>query len=689
MTRITPDHLARSAFIYVRQSTSDQVLNNHESRRRQYGLADRARTLGWVAVEVIDDDLGRSGCGIARPGFEKLLAAICEGRVGAVVSIEASRLARNGRDWHTLLEFCGLVGTLIVDEDGVYDPRHPNDRLLLGMKGTMSEVELSLFRQRSLEALKQKARRGELFLTVAIGYLKTSHDRIEKDPDRRVQEAIMLAFTKFAELQTVRQVHLWMRQERLPLPATDYGPEGRKVVWKLPVYNTLHHLLTNPIYAGAYAFGRTGSRITIEAGRKRIVRGFRRERSAWEVLILDHHEGYIGWAEFERNQRLITDNANGKSFMSRGSIRRGEALLAGLLRCGHCGRKLHVAYSGENGSAGRYHCRGGHLNHGSDPCISFGGLRIDRAIGAEVIERVQPLGIEAAIGAMEARRTETAEKRRQVELAIEQARYEAARARRQYDAVDPDNRLVAVELEQRWNARLLAVRALEDQQDALTASSQTTLTEDERERLLALGADVEGAWHSPGATPATRKRIIRTLIEEIVVRVEDDALDLVIRWVGGDHTPLRVRKNRAGQHRWRTDADVVELVTALARQLPDKAIAAILNRAGKTTGRGNGWTRSRVCIMRNHRGIPPYREGERAERGEVTLEEAAAVLKVSEATVRRLVKEKILPAIQHCKGAAWVIRACDLDDETVKRTADARRQRRPPSVDRRQNVLAL
>ena len=239
---------------------------------------------------------------------------------------------------------------------------------------------------------------------------------------------------------------------------------------KLPVYNTLHHLLTNPIYAGAYAFGRTGSRITIEAGRKRIVRGFRRERGAWEVLIRDHLEGYIGWAEFERNQRLITDNANGKSFMSRGSIRRGEALLAGLLRRGHCGRKLHVAYSGENGSAGRYHCRGGHLNHGSDPCISFGGLRIDRAIGAEVIERVQPLGIEAAIGAMEARRAENAEQRRQVELAIEQARYEAVRARRQYDAVDPDNRLVAAELEQRWNARLLAVHALEDQREALAAS---------------------------------------------------------------------------------------------------------------------------------------------------------------------------------------------------------------------------
>src|SRR4051794_38867901 len=232
MTKITANHLGRAAFVYIRQSTADQLLHNPESRRRQYGLADRARQLGWTTVEVIDDDLGRSGGGINRPGFERLLAAICEGRVGAVFAIEASRLARNGRDWHTLLEFCGLVGTLIVDEDGLYDPRHPNDRLLLGMKGTMSEMELSLFRQRSLEALRQKARRGELVLTVAVGYRKVTRERIEKDPDRRVQEAIALVFTKFAELQTVRQVHLWMREERLPLPAVSHGASGRAVVWK-------------------------------------------------------------------------------------------------------------------------------------------------------------------------------------------------------------------------------------------------------------------------------------------------------------------------------------------------------------------------------------------------------------------------------------------------------------------------
>lgn len=689
MTRITPEHLGRGAFVYVRQSTADQVLNNHESRRRQYALVDRARALGWNTVEVIDDDLGRSGSGIARPGFEKLLAAICEGRVGGVVSIEASRLARNGRDWHTLLEFCGLVGTVIIDEDGVYDPRHPNDRLLLGMKGTMSEMELSLFRQRSLEALKQKARRGELFLTVAVGYLKAPNDRIEKDPDRRVQEAIALVFGKFDELQTVRQVHLWMRQKRLPLPAVTYGDGGRQITWKLPVYNTLHHMLTNPVYAGAYVFGRTGSRTTIEAGRKRIVRGFRKERAAWEVLILDHHEGYIGWTDFERNQRLISDNANGKSFMSRGSVRRGHALLAGLLRCGHCGRKLHVAYSGADGDVGRYHCRGGYLNHGGDRCISFGGMRIDRAVGVEVIERLQPLGIQAALDALDERQAEDAEKRRQIELALEQARFEAARAQRQYDAADPDNRLVTAGLEQRWNSRLIEVQTLEQELERLSAAPAATPTQTERTRLLALGADVEQAWTSPAALPATRKRIIRTLIDEIVVRVEDSALAIVIRWNGGDHTSLRVAKNQAGQHRWTTDAEVVELVAALARLLPDQAIAAVLNRAGKTTGRGNGWTRSRVCMLRNHRNIPPHREGERADRGEATLDEAAKKLNVSEATVRRLIAERILPAHQFCKGAPWTIRIDDLGLETVMKAADQRRTRKPSSDNLRQNALAF
>src|ERR1700732_1170471 len=277
MSKITTEHLSRSAIVYVRQSTSYQVVNNLESQRRQYGLVERGHQLGWSDVQVIDDDLGRSGGGIARPGFEKLLAAICEGRVGAVLSIEASRLARNGRDWHTLLEFCGLVGTIIVDEDGIYDPRHPNDRLLLGMKGTMSELELSLFRQRSQEALKQKARRGALVLGVAAGYVKVGRDRIEKNPDQRVQEAFGLVFAKFTELQSVRQVHVWLRDEGIALPvACHKAAEGRSIAWRLPLYNTVHNILTNPIYAGAYAFGRTMSRVGVEDGRKRVKRGLRR-----------------------------------------------------------------------------------------------------------------------------------------------------------------------------------------------------------------------------------------------------------------------------------------------------------------------------------------------------------------------------------------------------------------------------
>jgi DNA invertase Pin-like site-specific DNA recombinase len=270
MTKITVDHLARGAFVYIRQSTPDQLVHNQESQRRQYGLADRAKQLGWATVEIIDDDLGRSGGGIARPGFERLLAAICEARVGAVFAIEASRLARNGRDWHTLIEFCGLVGTVIVDEDGIYDPRYCNDRLLLGMKGTMSELELALFRQRSQEALKQKARRGALFLGVAAGYVKTGRDRIEKDPDQQVQGALRIVFAKFAELQSVRQVHVWLRDEGIALPTACHSTaEARSVVWRLPLYNTVHNILTNPVYAGAYAFGRTTSKVSVEEGRKR------------------------------------------------------------------------------------------------------------------------------------------------------------------------------------------------------------------------------------------------------------------------------------------------------------------------------------------------------------------------------------------------------------------------------------
>lgn len=657
MSKINPEHLARCAYVYVRQSTADQLRNNHESRRRQYALADRARALGWADVVVIDDDLGVSAGGVARPGFERLLAAICGGQVGAVVSIEASRLARNGRDWHTLLEFCALVGSVIVDEDGVYDPRSVNDRLLLGMKGTMSEMELSLLRQRSVEALKLKAARGDLHTTVAIGYVRTEDNRVELDPDLRIREAISSVFTRFAQAGSVRQALLWFRQEHIELPAAVYDEGCRNVVWRLPTYTAVLKVLTNPVYAGAYVFGRTETRVRIEAGRKRIVRGHRREREQWQVLIHEHHEGYIDWPTYEHNQRVIADNTNMRGGMARGALRRGEALLPGLLRCAHCGRKLHVAYGGSDGTVARYHCKGAAINHGSQRCISFGSLRVDRAVAAEVLVMLSPIGMQAALRAIEQRANDDHAKRRQLELALEQARFEAARAQRQFDAVDPGNRLVAAELERRWNERLAQVSQRQAELEALDAQAGTNLTPQQHDALLALGADLPRVWDHPSASNELRKRILRTVIKEIVARVADARIELIIHWQGGDHTELSVVKNRRGQHRWTTDVEVQTLITQLARQLNDGSIASLLNRLGHRTGKDQTWTELRVRSFRCDHGIAVYKPGERLERGEVTLEQAADALGTSKMTVLRMISAGSLTAWQACKGAPWVIKA--------------------------------
>jgi DNA invertase Pin-like site-specific DNA recombinase len=677
--KITPEHLVRGAIVYIRQSSPHQVVSNLESKRRQYELVERGRELGWSNVQVIDDDLGRAADGIMRPGFEKLLACICEGSVGAVFSIEASRLARNGRDWHTLLEFCGLVNCLIIDDARVYDPRQPDDRMVLGMKGTMSEMELSILRQRATEARKQKARRGELLGIVAIGYLKADDNRLEKDPDRRIQDAIALVFHRFAELQSVRQVFLWMRQEKILLPAVVRNFGKRSIEWRVPKYRTVYHILTNPVYAGAYAFGRRSRSVTIANGRKRIINRRRRNSNEWDVLIKAHHEGYITWNEYERNQRLIADNANRKSNITRGSVRRGEALLAGLFRCGRCGRKMQVSYSG-SGLLQRYVCRDQSESSTDESCISFGGLRVDRAVTQEVLDRVQPLGVEAAMAAMNDHERERVEKRRQLENALEQARFDAARAHRQYDEVDPSNRLVAAELERRWNERLINVRAIEEQLIQYDHTPAITLCPEDRDRLLALGRDLSRAWYSVGVTVETRKKITRLLIEEIIADVVADKVELVIHWQGGDHTRVSLKKNKPGQNRWTTEAEVIEFVRVLARHMPDRSIASILNRSGKSTGRGNSWTGSRVAALRHSHGIASYREGERAERGEVTLDEAATALSVSPSTILRMLNDGSLPGQQLCKGAPWIIRLQDIERKDVRDEAKRRRaRRRPPS----------
>jgi hypothetical protein len=531
---------------------------------------------------------------------------------------------------------------------------------LLWMKGTMSELELSLFRQRSQQALKQKASRGALILGVAAGYVRVGRDRIEKNPDQRVREALQLVFSKFAEFKSVRQVHLWLRDERVELPVKSRAGETRGVVWRLPAYNVVHNILTNPIYAGAYAFGRTTSKVSVEQGRKRVRRGVHRPMAQWDVLIKDHHEAYITWDQFQQNQRVIAENATGKgSAAVKGAVRRGELLLPGLLRCGHCGRKLHVSYSGK---LGRYSCYGARMNHGTARCISIGGSSIDGPVATEVLRILKPLGIDAAAKAIEAQTKEVSAAQRQLELSLQQARYEAAHARRQYDAVDPANRLVAGELERRWNDTLLAVHRLEDEIAAMVASKPPPLGDRERQQLMQLGDDLELAWSHPSATAATRKRILRAALNEIVVRKEGPFINMVLHWQGGDHTALQVklRLNAAGRRCWLQPEDTKELVRELARLMPDRQIARLLNRTGKPTGYGNGWTEQRVRSFRKHHDIAVHRDGEWAERGEISLDAAAQIIGVTKMTALRMIRRGDFKGRQVCKGAPWVIKAQDV-----------------------------
>jgi hypothetical protein len=371
---------------------------------------------------------------------------------------------------------------------------------------------------------------------------------------------------------------------------------------------------------------------------------------------------------------VIADNATGKgSAIARGAARRGELLLTGLVRCGHCGRKMYAAYGGK---AGRYHCEGALVNHGTQRCISFGGLRADQAVGAEVLRVLKPLGIDAAIKAAESLEGETSAARRQLELALQRARFDTAHARRQYDAVDPGNRLVAGELERRWNEALLIEHRIEGEIAAFDARKPTPLGEAERQQLMQLGADLAQAWSHPAATSATRKRIVRAALHEIIVRIEGDIIELILHWQGGDHTALKVKKNTAGKHRLMIPADTLTLIRELARLMPDRQIARLLNRAGKPTGRGNGWTQARVCSFRSHYGIAVHRESEWAERGEITLEAAAQIMDVSAMTAHRMARLGTIKGRQICAGAPWAFKA---EDVAAYRAQNA--PRRPLTAD--------
>ena len=683
MNKITADHLARRACVYIRQSTPGQVQHNLESQRRQYGLVDRARVLGWQDIDVIDDDLGISGGGTRRPGFERLLRVLCDGQVGAVFSIEASRLARNGRDWHTLLEFCSVVGALLIDAEAVYDPRLTNDRLLLGMKGTISEMEVASFRERAHAALLQKAQRGALVRRVAIGYVKGADDRIEKDPDARVRAAIDLIFRKFAELGSARQVYFWLDRQQIQLPIARGSEEAREIIWQPARYHAVHSVLKNPIYAGAYTYGRSKTTTRIEAGQKRVFRQKKNRREDWAVLIMDHHEGYIDRDVYQSNQTMIAHNENARGGAVRGPVKHGEALLAGLLRCGHCGAKLLAQYPGPR--VIRYQCSGYLLNRDHACCVMFGGLRADRLVSEQLLHCLTPFGIEAAFEAIETLQGASDERIQQKALALEHARYEVTRARRQYDGVDPANRLVAAELERRWNQALTTETHLEAELATLQQGRELPLSDAQKRELLSLARDLPRLWDDPHSSAEHKKRLLRIALKEIIATSEGETIRLVLHWQGGDHTQLEFQKIRSGQHRYFTDSDLVEIVRTLARIEPDARIAAILNRNQRRTAHGQIWTARRICSLRSHHAIAVYREGERKDRGEVSVSEVAVVLGVTPTTVLRLIRLKQLSATQACVGAPWILHRADVERYMAERNCPAP----PPTVDSAQLVLEI
>ena len=691
--KITDEHLKRGAIVYIRQSSLAQVIGNKESQQRQYALAKRAEKLGFKTVQVIDEDLGKSGSGLVdRPGFERLVSSVCKGNVGAIFSLEASRLSRNGKDWHHLIDLCGLVDTLLIDHDGVYDSSLINDRLLLGLKGSMSEFELSIFRQRSKEAIKAKARRGELRFCLPVGLCWTEEGKIELDVDLRVRQAVKMVFEKFVELGSVRQVLMWLREEKLSLPRiknNKNSTSNREIIWRPAHYQAVLAIIRNPLYAGAYVFGRSEARTRVVDGKAHRTNGHKKSRKNWTVLIQEHHTGYIDFERYERNQRILLENTHMKQTAGHKSARGGRGLLAGFLRCARCGQRLHVVYT--RGNYPRYECRIANRSHGAPRCISFGGLKVDEAITKELLQVVQPHSVEVAIAASKHTSQAHQEHRNALKLELEQAQYETKLASRKYDAVDPDNRLVAGELETRWNESLIRVQEVNSRLEAFDREAPKNFDID-RQQLMSLAEDLSSVWNSETSDMRVKQRIVRLLLEEIIVDIDEPAaqISMKLHWRGGRHSELRIQRPRPGHHGNVTCTDALDVIRRMAGQWPDKEIAATLNRLSLKTGVGNTWTESRVYSVRKKHRFLDY-DTSNNNKEMLTLNQAADRLGVGAWVVRRLIKVGILKANQVVPSAPWQIKVSALEKTEIRKAIQAIKARklRPASGDANDRNLTI
>ncbi len=665
LAKIRSSHLSRAAYVYLRQSTAAQVEHNRESTQRQYALAARANALGWSSgqVVIIDEDLGLSGSGIVeRNGFARLTAEVALGHVGVVLGLEVSRLARNNADWYRLLDLCGLTDTLIGDADGIYHPAIFNDRLLLGLKGTMSEAELHVLRARLLGGIRNKAARGELRRGLPVGFVWGEQDgEVRFHPDEAVCAAIHTVFARFAELGSVRRVWLWLRTEGLSFPMhTRYGGGVR---WVDPSYIAVYHVLTNPVYAGAYAYGKSRHEITLDTSGTRRNRVRKLPRSEWSVLIPNHHQGFIDWSTYESNRARIATNTHPRPHQSgAGAVREGTALLQGLAVCGECGRKLRTHYTGRTASPG-YHCSGKSIVDGRGIyCLSVGAMQIDEALAHTVLTALAPLGAEAALAAAERIEADHDGALAQWRLAVERASYEAQRAERRYRAVDPDNRLVARGLEAEWESCL---RELEKARAELARRDQLrprTLGAHERSRLLALGADLIRVWRAPTTAPRDKKELLRALIEEVIVTVHKDErrAHLTLRWRGGALTDIDLDLPHPRPTMVRTEEDTVALVRRLAVHYPDAVIAGILNRQGRKSAYGHRFTADLVGNLRRYWGIARFEPPANPPEGELlTIKQTADALDVAASTIHRWLNDGIIAGEQLTPGAPWRIRLTD------------------------------